>query len=98
MISKANNHSINQNLHHWMLWVSPDHDQIQQLKSWPSNLKERVLTLKPRQPQKLADTLIQAIETGFYAMITAPHSSLCETDQWRVKQAGNKYNTVITWK
>lgn len=87
----------NHNAHHWMLWISPDQAQINQLKSWPEPLKERVLTLTPRHPKKLAETLVRTIETGYYAMITLPKDSLCEIDEWRVKQSASNNNTIITW-
>lgn len=94
--TKANPTRTNE--HHWMLWVSPSNDQIAQFKSWPSSLRERVLTLQPRVPSKLADNLIQAIETGYYAMITLPLNCLCELDEWRIKQSAATHNTAIAWK
>lgn len=95
LLEKRATHS---NEHHWMLWISPSADQVRQLKNWPSNLKSRVLTLRPRQSSQLVQTLIQAIETRYYAMITLPAGCLCELDEWKIKQIASKHSTLIAWK
>lgn len=87
-----------QNRHHWMLWVSPDTEQTKQLRNWPTTLKSRVLILKPRKPHLLARALLDAIESGNYAMITLPSDCLCELDNWKIKQAATAYGTALAYR
>jgi len=91
-------HSPQSDLHHWMLWVNPEHAQLTSLKEWPESLKSRVLTMRPRNATLACRAIVTAIESGFYAMITLPTQFFCELDEWKIKQSALSHNTMLVWK
>lgn len=76
--------TANTNQNQWMLWVSPDNHEQQTMKSWPRHLQERCLLLHAKNAATLADTLISAINTGHYAMITIRSNLLSQHTRQQV--------------
>lgn len=90
------NTAIN-NKNQWMLWVSPCHHEQQTMKAWPKHLQERCLLLHTKNAATLANTLINAINTGHYAMITLRSNLLSQQTRQKILEQANKAGVIIVF-
>ncbi len=86
-----------QAMHYWMLWVAPNALQTKQIKDLPSNQKQRVLMLHPKNLGQLAQALEVAILSDLYQMITLPRSLLPPLQQQKLELLAIRHNTGLTW-
>lgn len=85
------------NKHQWMLWVSPSSREQQTMKSWPRHLQERCLLLHTKNAATLANTLISAINTGYYAMITIRSNLLCAQSRQKVLEQAVRAGVIMVF-
>lgn len=83
--------------HYWMLWISPNHTQIKQIKQLPQHEQQRVLMLHPKKIDQLCHALEQAITTGNYASITLNREIMPSKQEAALEVLALRNNTHINW-
>jgi cell division inhibitor SulA len=86
-----------ENKSQWMLWVSPSIREQQTMKSWPQHLQQRCLLLHTKNAATLANTLIKAINTGYYAMITIRSNLLSLPARKSVLEQANRAGVIMVF-
>ncbi len=83
--------------HYWMLWISPSHEQIKQIKQLPQHEQQRVLMLHPKKIDQLCHALELAIRTGNYASITLNRETMPSQQEATLELLALRNNTHINW-
>jgi cell division inhibitor SulA len=87
----------NPNLHHWKLWVSPNQGQKSKLSTLPSDEKDRVLMMHPKDKERMIESIEMAIESGLYEEISLPMKGLSQKEQGRLQLRAIRHSTSINW-
>lgn len=83
--------------HYWMLWISPNASQIQQIKRLPATEQQRVLMLHPKKPEQLCSALEMAITSGNYLSITLERDIIPTKQQQILELLAIRNHTHINW-
>ena len=83
--------------HYWMLWISPNASQIQQIKRLPADEQQRVLMLHPKKPEQLCSALEMAITSGNYLSITLDRDIIPTRQQQTLELLALRNHTHINW-
>ncbi|WP_283786537.1 hypothetical protein QNI23_008875 [Bermanella sp. WJH001] len=83
--------------HYWMLWISPNASQMQQIKQLSTDEQQRVLMLHPKKPEQLCNALEIAITSGNYLSITLDRAIIPARQQQTLELLALRNHTHINW-
>lgn len=89
--------NIDQNQHHWILWVAPTAEQKAQMSNLSDYDKSRSLMLHPKNPESLTTALETALSSKLYQTITLPKAMVSPHEQKRLELLAIRNQTHLAW-